>query len=124
MIIQEWKTFDGSVEQKIEINNNRAGVLILWNSCGGKLPYSQAEKRSWPLTEDEFSKVHSYLICKPIVRHGRDLADYIQWLTTGQPVFFRNKNSKLTGVCSEYFPPFAYLDTFEYSFDDFDDYSR
>lgn len=126
MIIQEWKTFDHSDEQKEEIRNAKYGVLVIKNYDINPLPifnpnsirkYSQAECIHYQMTNHELNQIIKYLICKPHPMPD----EYSQWLITGQPVFFRNKNTKLTGVCSGYFPPFAYPDDFDYSFDDFED---
>lgn len=106
-----WVKYDGSDEQIAEIKSNTHGYIV--RDDLGML--SNRVRVSFDL-EGISILPFEYLICSP---HPH--ADMIcQWARTGQPVWWRSKDSGETGLCHEYFPPFMHPVEFEYSFTQFE----
>jgi len=106
----EWKKYDGSDEQIVELNNCKNGLL-----AKNYLGYI------WPDIYEHFDfapiGATHYLICDP-----HPYADMIcQWARTGQPVYAKAIDGFGSQECHEYFPPFAHPDKFEYSFTPFEE---
>lgn len=131
-LLAQWVKYTGSDEQIAEMRNAEHGFmaknitsissvmsikfnqLFIQGQKGPYLPELFCNKLENFLTHNNTIE---YLICEP-----HPLADMIcQQARTGQPVWWRNKNSGGTGLCHEYFPPFMHPVEFEYSFMQFEE---
>lgn len=106
----QWVKYVANTEQIKELKaaiKSGNGVLI-------KNKYGECKIVTSQLYACEFTE---YLICTP--HPYANMAQ--QWLRTGQPVWWRSKDSGETGLCHEYFPPFMHPVEFEYSFTPFEE---
>ena len=110
--MSEWREYSGSYEQISELKTAksyslrlRSGTQILskpnrehdvTDYCGGK-------------------EITHYLIC-----HPHPLAkDFILWINTGQPVWYKHRTINSTGECNSFHMPFIQPETYDYSFTEF-----
>lgn len=108
----QWVKYGGSDEQIGEMDNSAYGWIVMFKDGDvSNIHYGN------PNISVNMAAASKYLICEP-----HSYADMIcQWARTGQPVWWRNKDSGETGLCHEYFPPFMHPVEFEYSFTPFEE---
>jgi hypothetical protein len=110
MTMAEWKEFNASEEELVEIWNSNDVLIRCSNG------FERLKSQIFTGDFDEYiPTVTHYLICEP-----HPYADMIKrWADTGQPVYARSMSGSGSQLCHEYFPPFAHPDKFEYSFTPF-----
>ncbi len=109
--MSEWEKYTGSDEQIAEIRAAKDGYLLR-SSYGTTKANTEIFASD---LDDYLSTTSDYLINQP---HPL-AAEFIQWINTGQPVWWKSIEGGGVGICHEHFPPFAHPDAFEYSFTEF-----
>jgi hypothetical protein len=113
--MSEWKKFDGSDEQIAEISDAENGWVVRWMDGSESHPYNCTDHVEFAHEQcGEFS--HYWIIPDDPLREMK-----IRQAQTGQPVWWKSIDGGGTGLCHEYFPPFAHSDAFEYSFTPFEE---
>lgn len=118
----KWIEYTGSDEQIEELKIAFIGDGFIVKKANGRI--SGRIQGGIPLAEgfieynfQESWCVEEYLICQP-----HPYADIIKiWADTGCEVYWKNKTGGGSGVCHEYFPPFAHPNDFEYRLTPFED---
>lgn len=118
----EWKEYTGSDEQVIELLNTTIDKQFIVDSAWSvfKTPgYLDMQPTSdnikWLRNLITKSGVTKYFICEP---HPYRY-ELMQWAETGQPVYFKDRDTGYPGECWSGNPPFVFPIQYDYSFKPF-----